>query len=183
VHNKLNFNNISNIYNPKKKEPKRRKTRKASIDSNPPTPTLNQDFSITLINKGDPNGEARGKIIRSRSVDPKSPDKLENIPESSTEKGCDLEKYSLIVENNQRASSRLINTHKGLVLKKYLVDEFCGSGVMGSYGGGGRGIPYRGQKGGGGKKNSGMNQTVSSIADISDKKTMSNRINQKSFLS
>jgi hypothetical protein len=35
---------------------------------------------------------------------------------------------------------------------------------------------------GGGKRNSALNQTVSSIADISDKKTMSNRINQRSIL-
>jgi hypothetical protein len=50
------------------------------------------------------------------------------------------------VENNQRASSRLINSHKGLVMKKYLMDEFCNSGVMGSYGGGvgGRAVPNRG---------------------------------------
>jgi hypothetical protein len=70
VHTKLNFNNISNIYNPsKKKEPKRRKTRKPSVDSNPPTP------SPTKINKGESNGEAGGKMIRSRSVDPKSPER------------------------------------------------------------------------------------------------------------
>lgn len=50
------------------------------------------------------------------------------------------------MENNQRASSRLINSHKGLVMKKYLMDEFCNSGVMGSYGGGvgGRAVPNRG---------------------------------------
>jgi hypothetical protein len=46
---------------------------------------------ISLINKGDSNGEASSNIFRSRSVDPKSPDKLENIPESATEKGCNLE--------------------------------------------------------------------------------------------
>jgi hypothetical protein len=90
-HTKLNFNNISNIYETKKKEPKRRKTRKTSIDPSHPTQYSDQEYIISLINKGDSNGEATSNIFRSRSVDPKSPDKLEKIPESATEKGFNLE--------------------------------------------------------------------------------------------
>lgn len=90
-HTKLNFNNISNIYETKKREPRRRKTRKTSIDNSLTTPYEGQEYMISLINKGDSNGEASSNIFRSRSVDPKSPDKLENIPESATEKCCNLE--------------------------------------------------------------------------------------------